>query len=209
MQLSRSVRESLEEYCSLILKWNKKINLISKTTESDIWERHIIDSAQIYNYIENKETDVICDIGSGSGLPGLVLSIMGCNNILIIESDTKKCSFLNFASNLSSGNIIIKNNRIEDFSTTDEIKNIRNFENNLEFNKIDYITSRAFATIDKILSHSIFLKPKKALLLLKGENYQKELEQAKENWHFKCECYNSLTNTRSALIKITNVSKKN
>src|SRR5690606_9447814 len=125
---SRETLQRLKEYQALLLKWNKAINLISKSTEENCWERHILDSLQLLNYIQDKDIHLV-DIGSGAGLPGIVLSIAGVRRVTIVESDQRKCSFLLQASKLSSNKIEIVNDRIE----------------NLKGLSCDILTARAFA----------------------------------------------------------------
>ena len=101
LNVSREVTHALLNYQNLLLKWNKAINLISRNSEKDIWERHILDSLQLLKYIDF--LDNIIDIGSGGGFPGIVLSIGGVKNIALVEPDKKKISFF-----ISSGLIILK-----------------------------------------------------------------------------------------------------
>ena len=76
-----------------LFKWQKSINLISKNTIKNTWERHFLDSAQLYKFVRGIEGNII-DFGSGAGFPGLVLAIMGKKNIHLVEADYKKCVFL-------------------------------------------------------------------------------------------------------------------
>lgn len=192
MEFSSDVKNKLIQYQDLILKWNKKINLISKNTEKDIWNRHIIDSAQLFFHISQE--DIICDIGSGAGLPGIVLSIMGIKNSILIESDMRKSIFLNQAKNISDNNISILNERVEDFQSD-------------KHPKIDYVVSRALADISKILEFSRIINPSKGIILLKGQNYKKELEEASQNWHFDIVQHKSITNTESVILKLNGLTK--
>jgi len=88
--VSRETFQRLEEFHELLLKWNASINLISKTTEGEIWERHIADSLQIQTLVSGK----ILDIGTGAGFPGAILALAGISNIHLVEKSTKKCSLL-------------------------------------------------------------------------------------------------------------------
>jgi len=194
MNFKQETKNKLDEYSKLIIKWNQTINLISKSTEANIFERHILDCAQIYHHLNAK--DIICDIGSGSGLPGIVLSIMGIKKTILVESDVRKSAFLTIAKNISENEIIVKNERAENLT-------------NLELGQIDFVISRALAPIDKIFELSADLHPKSGFILLKGENYKKELEEAHKNWHFESEEFISITNSNSALLKIKNVRNKN
>ena len=192
MNFSQDEVKRLEEYCSIILKWNKSINLISKTTEKDIWNRHILDSAQLINYIDKESS--ICDIGSGAGLPGIVLSIIGVKNTSLVESDIRKCVFLNLASKISNNKVNIINDRIE------------NLEN---MGAYDYITSRALADIPKLLSFSEIIQPKIGLCILKGQNFREELKYASLIYSFDSNVYPSVTNPDSCVIEIRNIRRKN
>ena len=96
--VSRETIELLKQLRVLVEKWNKSINLISKSTVPEIWSRHILDSAQIF-YARNKGFKRWLDIGSGAGFPGLVVSILAQDNkingeIVLVDSDTRKCAFL-------------------------------------------------------------------------------------------------------------------
>ena len=91
--VSRETYEKLCVFHQSLIKWQNSINLISKNTVKSIWERHILDSAQLYKFVIDIGGNII-DFGSGAGFPGLVLAIMGKKNIHLVESDYKKCVFL-------------------------------------------------------------------------------------------------------------------
>ena len=92
--VSRETLKKLNQYVEELIRWNAKINLISKNTIDDIWQRHILDSVQLQKYIP-KENLVILDIGSGAGFPGIILGILTENKVFLVESDSRKCAFLN------------------------------------------------------------------------------------------------------------------
>jgi len=85
--------EKIGAYCELLIKWNAKINLIGRATVTDIMERHVHDCLQLSEYLPENEGR-IADLGTGAGLPGILLAIIGYKNITLIESDQKKCVFL-------------------------------------------------------------------------------------------------------------------
>jgi len=169
-EVSADKLEKLELYISLLLKWNKAKNLIGKSTEEDIWERHVLDSAQILKYIENDQK-IIADYGCGAGFPGVVIAILNNEKeVHLIESNSKKTNFLTEVKRqLNLENIIIHNDRIE----------------NVEAFEVDVITARAFAPLPKLF-HFIypFLKKDSLCILLKGCNYKKEIDEAEEKWSF-------------------------
>ena len=96
--LSFPNKRIMNDYVDLIVDANKKFNLISKSTEKNIWDRHIADSAQLLNHLPNG-TKTICDVGSGAGFPGIVLKIINMSlSITIVEPSKKKSEFLKFVS---------------------------------------------------------------------------------------------------------------
>jgi len=189
LNVSREVTHALLNYQNLLLKWNKAINLISRNSQKDIWERHILDSLQLLKYIDF--SDKIIDIGSGGGFPGIVLSICGVKNTVLIESDKKKSVFLAQASKLSSNKIIIVDERIDE-----------------KFNmNCDIITSRGFSSVTNILGVTEGIKIQKKMLLLKGKNYEKEIIEAQKHWVFDFNLHNSITSREGKIVEIFNIKK--
>ena len=82
----------LEAYVALLAAWNRRINLVGANTLGDVWRRHILDSAQLFPLLPEK-TRIVVDLGSGAGLPGLVLAVMGVPEVHLIESDQRKAAF--------------------------------------------------------------------------------------------------------------------
>ena len=152
---------------------------------------HILDSIQISRYIKNRKLKVI-DLGTGAGIPGIVLYIYGYFNMFLIDSNIKKITFLKkVAKDLNlSFNIIYS--RIE------------NFKNN----KFDIIISRALAKLDKLLFYSSFLSHKNTkLIFLKGMKADQEINEAKHRWNFTYSLEQSLSDPRGKLIIISNFKK--
>ena len=194
MYINKESESKLHKYGSLLLEWNKSINLISRTTEKDFWNRHIIDSAQIFKHLLPE--DHVYDLGSGAGLPGIILSILGIKHVTLIEKSSRKCAFLNQASLLSENKISIINDRIENCT-------------NIPTPKINILTSRALSSLNNLLEYNKFFMPTKGFLILKGQSFQKELEDARKNWDFDVEIFPSITNIESAILRINNVIQKN
>lgn len=164
--VSRETFLNLEKYFQLILKWNKSINLISRSEEHDIWPRHILDSLAIMKYISHD--DKIIDIGSGGGFPGIVIGVLG-NNILLIEIVAKKCAFLNqMKTSLSLNNLNVLNydlNKVtNDLVVETFAKSAKNssLNSNADANQDDFkkitITSRAFAKVKDILDMTTLIR---------------------------------------------------
>ena len=188
--VSRETFLQLQCYVELLEKWQSKINLVSNTTLAEVWERHILDSAQLMSCIDS--TKALLDIGSGAGFPGMVLAILGNENITLVESDSRKGAFLREVARVTHTKIQIECKRIE-------VCDIAPY---------GIITCRAFAEIQKILSvleKNVSHNP--LLLLLKGKNYQAEIEAAKQKYTFKCKHTPSITNEEAVILHITDIQK--
>ena len=168
-----------------LLKANKKHNFISKSTENNIWSRHILDSAQLVKFIDFSKGS-LSDLGSGAGFPGLILSLFNANedfHVKLYEKSPVKRAFLEHVCNKLSIKAQIFGNIYEE--TIDS----------------DYIVTRAFKKLETIIqvSREIAKKSHK-LIILKGQNAQNDLEKAfkKEKYDYKLE--NSITNEDSKII---------
>ncbi len=197
LNVSRETFPELEEFRSLILKKNKEINLISSKTEENSRERHIIDSAQIIDFID--KNDIICtDIGSGSGLPGIVLAI-------IMKHKKSNMEFHLYEKSHHKSNFLREVSKRFDLNTKIYQKNIFS-ETNL---KTDVIVSRAFKPLPVILelANKNFSKFKNIILFL-GKNGKELLKESLCKWDFEYKEKKSLTNEDSFLIKIERLEKK-
>ena len=193
--VSRETTEKLNKYKDFLLSSNKLLNLIGKTTENQIFTRHFVDSAQIYDLIEDKSE--IIDLGSGAGFPGVILKILMDNNkvagnITLIDKSPKKCKFLQDLSDKLGLTLKIVNLKIENF----------------KFNKISTIVTRAFKktvdTIDILLENNDKIRN---IILIKGKTYQQELEEAKKKYTFDVEKFRSITSDESYILKIINIKR--
>ncbi|GHT97505.1 hypothetical protein FACS1894126_1670 [Alphaproteobacteria bacterium] len=107
--VSRETYEKLEIYKGLLFKWQNAVNLVSRGTLDDFWNRHIVDSSQIVDLMSGNK---ILDIGSGAGFPGMVLAIYGNFGVACLDSDSKKCLFLEEVARLTETSVSIQNIRI-------------------------------------------------------------------------------------------------
>ena len=185
LHFSSKTIPNIRIFVDVLLKANKKHNFISKSTESNIWERHILDSAQLVKFIDFSKGS-LSDLGSGAGFPGLILAIFNNNkdfHVKLYEKSPVKRAFLEDVCNKLSINAQIRGNIYED--TIDS----------------DYIVTRAFKKLDAIIqvSREIAKKSHK-LIILKGQNAQEDLKKAfkKEKYDYKLE--NSITNEDSKII---------
>ena len=199
IDVSRETLNELKEYSKSIINKNKEINLISTGTEKVINTRHIDDSAQTIDFIDKKDINICTDLGSGAGLPGMVLSILMKHKnplfkVIFYEKSFHKSNFLKEMS--------------KKFKLNTEIHQENIFkEQNL---KTDVIISRAFKPLPTILEiASTNFKNFKYIILYLGKSGKKIIKDTLKNWKFDYEEKKSLTNEESLIVKISNVQKKN
>jgi len=192
IKLTPIQEEKLDSYVNVLINSNKNYNFIGKSTIDDIWNRHILDCAQLIKLIEDKNIKA-ADFGSGAGLPGIILSILGLSEIHLVEKSFRKSQFLHEAKIISPNKIFVQAKKLE------ELENI----------KFDLLTSRALASLDKLLDFSLkFLKNNGYCLFLKGKNLESEIKAAKTKFDFDYELFPSLTSNESNIIKVQKITKK-
>ena len=197
--VSRETLDDLNKYILSILEKNKEINLIGSSTEKSINTRHIEDSAQIVEYIEKNDVQVCTDLGSGAGLPGIVLAILmkpkkPLFKVIFYEKSYHKSNFLKEISKKLKLNTEIHQKNIFE-------------EKNLS---TDVIIARAFKPLPIIfeIAKKNF-KSFKFIVLFLGKTGKKILNEALMHWEFDYEEKKSLTNPESIVIKVSNLRKKN
>tara|TARA_Y100001958_G_scaffold112493_1_gene79793 strand:+ start:218 stop:862 length:645 start_codon:yes stop_codon:yes gene_type:complete len=196
LDVSRETFHDFEEFRSLILERNKTINLIGRSTIENSRERHIIDSAQIIDFIEQNET-VCTDVGSGSGLPGIVLAIISKHKNLkmkfnLYEKSFKKSQFLNEA--------------IKKFKLDAKVFQKNIFE---EKNLVtDLVVARAFKPLPIVLEmvNNKFKKFKSIIMYL-GRKDKSLIKECLTIWNFEHKEKKSITSDDSIIVKIWNLKK--
>lgn len=194
LDVSRETLDRLSYYADLLRKWTVKINLVAPSTLSTLWERHILDSAQLFN-IAPPDWTRWTDIGSGGGLPGLVIAILDTQRrpITLIESDQRKSLFLNTVRRELDLNVAVISKRIE----------------HTETNPADVLSARALAPLNVLLeSAEKHLSADGKALFLKGERYQEELDQAAKNWHFDATAHPSQTHQNARILEVTRIKRR-
>lgn len=191
--VSRETVEQLLHFSDLIKKWNSKINLVAHKDLDHLWQRHIIDSAQLVNYLP-KQSSILTDFGSGGGFPGVVLAILHpWQQVHLVESDTRKCAFLRQVSAELSLNITIHNQRIE----------------SLKVWQSDVITARALRSITILLEWLYsFVDKSQICLFLKGENSVQEIEDASHHWYLEYDLHPSITCETANILAITKAYRR-
>ena len=199
LNVSRETLSELEAYSNAIISKNKSINLISKSTEKIINNRHIEDSAQTIDFIDKNDITICTDLGSGAGLPGIVLGIL---------MKPKKPLFKLIFYEKSYHKSLFLREMADKFSLNSEIhrKNIFG-EKDLT---TDVIISRAFKPLPIIfqIAKNNFKKFKYIILFL-GRTGKTVINNERENWNFDYEKKKSLTSQESMIVKISNLKKKN
>ncbi len=195
--VSRETFKKFEIFIEVLLKWQKSVNLISNSTINTIWKRHFLDSAQLYTYSQDIKGNIL-DIGSGAGFPGMILAMMGNNNVNLIESDQKKCIFMREVARLTNTKVKIYNCRIED----------------LDYMKPELIISRALAPLSKLIEYvdnhmNKNIEENKAtpkLLFLKGKNYNNEIYDLLKIKKLEIDIFPSITDDFGKVLYIKNIN---
>ena len=179
------ILNKLYEYKKILIKENESMNLIGKSTIDDLDERHLLDCIQIYKYLPHHEKSLM-DIGTGAGLPGIILSIIGFKNLHLVEKSPKKSLFLENCKLQLDLNYHVHNKSISDISDL----------------SVDCVTARAFASIEKIINMTKNIINKKTkFILLKGRSYLTELKSINPKKYF-WETHPSITSSESKIIII-------
>ena len=189
--VSRETLDRLEDYADLVRKWSPKINLISRADLPHLWGRHIQDSLQLLRFSGSGGRWV--DLGSGGGFPGIVIAIARPDlDMHLIESDTRKATFLRTCVRELGLKAQIHANRIEDVASLGA----------------DIISARALAPLDRLLNMvSHHLAHNGFALLPKGEKATEELAIARETWSFSATMHPSETRQGATILQIEAISR--
>ena len=189
--LSDDSLEKLRLYAALLLKWQKKINLIGPSTIVDVWQRHFFDSAQVFSLLP-PQTRTLVDLGSGAGFPGLVLALLGVPDVHLIESDSRKAAFLRETARQIETPVTIHTQRIEAVPPF----------------AADVVTARALAPLNTFLAWAApFCREQGQCLFLKGKKCDEELILAAKEWKMQTEKIVSRSDPSGVIIRIKGVSR--
>jgi 16S rRNA (guanine527-N7)-methyltransferase len=190
--VSRETLARLEAYAELLTRWSERINLVGRDTLPDLWRRHILDSAQLHLFIPSSAQNVI-DLGSGAGLPGLVLAILGVPGVELVEADSRKVAFLREASRVAGAEVTIRPCRIQAVPP----------------HPVDVVTARACAPLDRLLDLAApFLAPDTLCLFPKGERFNEELTLARKRWTMNVSVEQSLSDRRGVVLRLQQVARE-
>ncbi|WP_114227500.1 MULTISPECIES: 16S rRNA (guanine(527)-N(7))-methyltransferase RsmG [Sphingomonas] len=188
--VSRETFERLERYVALLRGGNEQQNLISASTLDKIWSRHIIDCAQLLRFTPH---GAIADIGSGAGLPGLVIAILSEQPITLIEPRRLRVEFLERCiADLNLPHVRVFHGKAERLS-----------------GRFDAITARAVASVDKLFAAAHHLShPETVWVLPKGRNGENELAAAQASWQGRFRTERSITEGDAVIVVASEVSAR-
>jgi 16S rRNA (guanine527-N7)-methyltransferase len=187
--VSRETLARLQSYVDLLVAWNRRINLVGPRTLGDVWRRHILDSGQLRPLIPPKSR-VLVDLGSGAGLPGLILAILGIPEVHLVEADQRKCVFLREAARVTGTPVTLHAKRL------DKVTGIR----------ADVVTARAFAPLPNLLDQAEGLIDTHSILLfLKGKTAGEELTEAAKGWKMRATLHPSVSDPSGTVLRLEQV----
>jgi 16S rRNA (guanine527-N7)-methyltransferase len=190
--VSRETLERLTAYVDLLGQWNRRINLVSANTMGDIWRRHILDSAQLYPLLPPR-TRILVDLGSGAGLPGLILAIMGIAEVHLVESDQRKSAFLREAIRITAAPAAVHAQRAETVAPF----------------FADAVVARALADLSELIDITEKFRNTRTLcLFLKGKSAADELATARQSWDMNAETIPSVTEPGAAILKLAALKRR-
>lgn len=199
LNVSRETLVSLGEFKALVEKWTPAINLVSKKSVDDIWQRHILDSAQLIDYFPVHPKSW-CDLGSGGGFPGIVVAILAKELrpdmiVTLVESDRRKGTFLREAARALTLNVKVEICRIEE----------------LVPQSADVVSARALASLSDLIPNILrHLSSTGIAIVPKGAGAEEELAEAKHNWRFDVSSHKSKTSLDGKILilkEITHASR--
>jgi 16S rRNA (guanine527-N7)-methyltransferase len=190
--VSRETLARLEAYAELLTRWSARINLVGRDTLADLWRRHILDSAQLHRFIPTSAQHLI-DLGSGAGLPGFVLAVLGVPGVQLVEADSRKVAFLREAARVAGAEVTIRPCRIQAVPP----------------HPVDVVTARACAPLDRLLDLAApFLTPDTLCLFPKGERFNEELTLARKAWTMNLSVEQSLSDRRGVVLRLQQVARE-
>lgn len=194
--VSRETLEKLDVYAALLKKWNPTINLVGRSTLPDLWGRHFLDSAQLFDLAKQKSGHWV-DIGSGGGFPGLVVAVISAEKapdyrFTFIESDVRKTVFLQTVARELSLPVTVLAERVEKVAPLGA----------------DILSARALAPLTTLLGYAErHLSPGGQALLMKGATFRRELDDVLEFWTFQSQECTSITDGAAVILNIGDIRR--
>ncbi len=194
LDVSRETLDKLQVYVDLLREWQSRKNLVSPASLGDVWRRHILDSAQLYPLLD--EDDEVVDIGSGAGFPGLVLAIMGAQNVRLVESNQQKCTFLRAVADATGTAVELWNGRVEELATG-ALSGVA-----------DVVTARAVGPLIRLMPWiAPVVGPGGCALLLKGARADEELTEARKAWKMRVTRLPSRSDSSGTILRLEDIRR--
>ena len=194
LDVSRETLAALQQFEQLVRHWNSAINLVSKSTLTDFWSRHILDSAQIFS-LSPQNAVSWADLGSGGGFPGIVVAILAKQlkpdlRVTLVESDLRKATFLRQAAQTLSLPVSVRSARIESIDPL----------------QADVVSARALAPLTGLLAYADqHLAAGGVAIFPKGARFAEELAEARKSWAFDVDVQQSHSDSDAAILVIRNI----
>lgn len=196
--VSRETFAKLQTFEALVRKWTPAINLVSKNTVRDLWDRHIVDSAQLFAFCPANARWWV-DFGSGGGFPGVVVAILAETalpdmRVTLVESDLRKATFLRQAALALKLEISVLSDRVESLPSL----------------QADVVSARALAPLSDLLALTVrHLQPHGTAIFPKGARAADEVAQARTVWAFDIDSRTSLSEADATILVIRNIHRAN
>lgn len=195
--VSRETFLALKEFESLVRKWTPAINLVSKTSANDLWDRHIVDSAQVFSAVSTEGVQRWVDLGSGGGFPGLVIAALAREHrpalrVTLVEADARKATFLQLAAQTLALNVEVLRGRIETLAPL----------------KADVLSARALAPLAQLLEFADkHLSENGIAVFPKGARFAEEIADARAVWSFDVDTQPSISDSSASILVIRNIHR--
>lgn len=198
--VSRETLARLNRYLEILEKWSGTVNLVSRKSLGQAWQRHIRDSAQLLPILERSRGTSIrswCDMGSGAGFPGMVVALLARDlrpeiHVTLVESDSRKAAFLHHVAGVLAIPVTVANARVESIAGL----------------SADVISARALAPLERLLALAYpHLAPGGLCLFPKGAGWRDELKPTLAGWQYRLQEYPSATDANGTILGIEGLSR--
>ncbi|KAM3106419.1 16S rRNA (guanine(527)-N(7))-methyltransferase RsmG [Phormidesmis sp. 146-33] len=195
--VSRETFAALRSFESLVRKWTPAINLVSKSSVNTLWDRHVVDSAQVFSVVPTESVKRWVDLGSGGGFPGLVVAILAKElrpalRVTLVEADLRKAAFLQQAAHALSLNVEVLRSRIESLAPLNA----------------DVLSARALAPLAQLLEFAEkHLSENGTAVFPKGARFSDEIADARKVWSFDIDTQSSVSDSDASILLIRNIHR--
>ena len=200
--VSRETLARLNRFAHVLERWNSRLNLVSADSLGEVWDRHILDSAQVLDPVRSRKGLRWADLGSGAGFPGLVVAMIGPDlisglSVTLFESNSRKCAFLTNVSRETSTPVRIVNTRVDE---------IRAGKADPDYGEFDVVSARAVAELPELLRLASGMLAHDGICLFpKGRGCDREISVARQHWRFSLSRWPSLTDPDARILEIGDI----